>query len=108
MKLLFYSSRFKMFDRSLLDAIQERGIELKRLDSLRELDDIQLDQYRGMIAHPGVANQREFTDKIARYSSLDVIVFTNLPRDYEKLDGRIPVYAINNVEGILAHFEKKR
>ncbi len=97
-----------MFDRSLLDAIQERGIELKRLDSLRELDDIQLDQYRGMIAHPGVANQREFTYKIQKYSSLDVIVFTNLTHDYEKSYGRIPVFDIENHEGIFAHFSKKR
>jgi hypothetical protein len=95
-----------MFSAQLLDPLEAHGIKIRILDELNELDVLKLEDYRGMIAHPGIRNQAKFIEQARKHPNLDIVLFSYGVADYQNKHGRLPIFDISNYKGVIEHFSK--
>ena len=103
MRLLLYDAKF-FYHQCYYEDLAKKGVELKRLFAPSEVDKVNLSEFRGMIAHPGMQNQRDFFERISKYPNLKVAIVSNEPGVYDTDSLDFSVFNIEHIDRIYQYF----
>ncbi len=108
MKLAIYDTK-RMVHLSCYDKLRRAGIEITTTESLQELEQMLLhEDFDGLLAHPGMAYQREFMLQLPEINKkrIKVAIFSTQPGLYATKSRDLTLLNINDVASVQTHFSE--
>ena len=97
MRLLVFDTKW-YFNHRYYEKLVAKGVEIVRLFEPGELEKVELSEFDGLLAHPGMENQRDFFTRVARHPKLKVAVISDEPGVYDTDSTDISVFYVKHID----------
>ena len=105
-KILLFDNNF-FYHAHFYKKLEAKEVEIIRLFDLEEMASIDSSDIRGLIAHPGIENQKYLSQITAKHPKLKVVIVSNEPGAYETSSLDASVFNVANINGIYDYFSRR-